>query len=1029
MFRRLTSVVVERPMIAVIVGLAIAIAGAWSFWDLPHVLYPDISPTEVLIISTYPGRSPQDIERQVTIPLELAMGGVPYIRTVRSRTIFGLSVVDLTFEPGTDKYFARQLVEEGLAATDLPAGVKPQLGPLATSSGEIYRYELVSDGTRDLVELRTLNDWVVIPRLKKAAGVAEVVNFGGYVKQYTLNFDAQRLERFGFTLDDVIRSVRENNATAGGGVLRRGDMAFVIQGRGLLTSESEIESTVINTVGGIPVHVHDVASVQVDAKVPTGWFGKDETSQSVEGIVLLSKGEKPSLALHDIDSEVANLNENILPSGVRVVPFYNRQALVHSSLMTVGHNVRTGIGLVLLTLLALVGNPRAAVLGGLAIPFSLLAAAPLLRLAGIPVSLLSMGAIDIGILAASALVVGEYIGSRLSISGHGPPELNARPTIMDAAAEIQRPVLLCLATLACTYLPLITLRDIEGRLFRPVALTIIFTLAGAALFALLIVPALLSFWVRRDFTVVENPVMRLLRPVYAACLRVLLFFRWPVLGATLAGSAAVIWFVMPRLDFDFLPELGEGVIWVRADFPEGMSIDQTAEFADSLRSIARGLPDLAFVTSQVGRNDTGTDAFPPSRVEMMIGLQPGAGWITTARQDLVGDLEARLRNEFPTVRFSFTQPMIDGVTEDTNGTSADLAVEISGPDLRVLHDLGRKTAEVLAQVPGAVDVNLDQEGPQPQLLIRPDRGRCAQYGVKIDDVNQLINTALGGEPIATFYEGEQRFDIVARFDVASSRSLEAIGNLPVYTDRGISLPLSQVADFSLTDGPTVIARSDGHRCVAVRGDIAGPARARFVADAQRRFAEAVEVPQGYSVRWIGMFENLERVNQHILISFPATILFMFVLLLATFGTWRDAFLALLTLPFPLICGALALYAQQMTVTVSSGIVVRALCGVFLLDVVLLIKTLGDCDHGEHGPNGAIVDGALRRFRPTLITTSVAVLAALPAAVSHGLGSDAQGPQARVIIWGLLMSLPLKLFVVPVLYRIVAAKRHLPTAVS
>jgi len=1018
MLWRLTEIAIERRWVTIVAGLLIAAGGVWSFHNLPHYLFPDISPPEVLLIVTHFGRPPAEIERLVTIPLEMAMAGVPGVEVVRSRTIFGLAVLDLVFEPGTDKYFARQLVQEGLQTIDLPAGVKWQLGPPATGSGEVYRYELQSDGTRDLVELRSFNDWVVMPRLRRAAGVADVVNFGGYEKQYTLTLDPRRLERYGFTFDDVVKAVESNNASAGGGALRRGDMQFVIHGRGLLTDEKDIETTVINTIGGIAVRVHDVASVEIGWKLPVGIFGKDDTSESVEGIVLMTRGEDPKLTLISIREAVDELNARGLPSGVRIVPFYDRQVVVESVFLTIGHSLQIGIGLVMLVMLAWLGSPGMATLVGLAVPFSLLFAMGLLRLARIPISVFSIGAVDIGILAAATVVIADNIGRRLSADdGAGSSGRIARQKILAAADEVQGPVLIALFGIACAYLPMITLQDIEGHLFRPKALTIVFSLAGAALFALLVVPALASLIFEEGRPDCENPVLARLRSVYAAVLRKLLYVRWLILGSLILATGAVALFVIPRLGFDFLPWLDEGVIWVRADFPEGMSIDQTAEFADRVRALAREFPDVTFAASQAGRNDAGTDPFPPSCLEVLIGLQPREGWTAASRKRLVGQLGDRLRSEFPTTRFSFQQPMIESVTEDTNGTSADLAVELSGADLDVLRDLGEKTVAILKQVPGAVDVHIEQEGPQPQLLIRPDRARGAQYDVKIEDVNQLINTALGGEPIATFYEGERQFNIVARFDRESIHSLEAIGSLPVYTDSGVAIPLSQVADFSLTDGPTIIARADGQRRITVRTDIVGRDQKAFLIDARRRFAGEIEVPQGYQARWIGMIENLARARRHFGITLPVTLLLIYSLLIVHFRSAREALLILISVLFALAAGMLILYAKEMSLTASTEFIFVALSGVFLLDVVLLVQSIGNLQGLGLRRDAAIVDGAVSRFRPVILTTTVAMLALLPAAMSRGLGADAQGPQATVIVWGLLVTLPLKLFAVPVLYHI------------
>lgn len=1018
MIGRLIGLAVDHRVIVAILSLAICAAGTWSFTQQPIDAYPDISAQQVLIISTYPGRAAEEIERQVTIPIELAMGSVPQVQVVRSRTIFGLSVVELLFDEHTEKYFARQRVEERLRGIDLPEEVRPELGPLATAYGEIFRYELHSDRGHTLMELRTLNDWVAIPRLQRTPGVAEVINFGGDAKQYVLKLDPGQLERYGMSLNDVINAVQTNNANAGGSVLRRGDMAFVIRGRGLLENIRDIEGTIIDSVGGTPVYVRDVAQVDIDARIPTGIFGMNDRADAVEGIVLMRRGENPSQTLERVRQEVQDLNASAFPPGVSIVPFYDRQFLVDSTLETVAHSVVTGIALVLLVLLAFFGSPLMALLVVLTVPFSLLFALVLMYLTDIPIGLLSIGAIDFGILVDGAVIVADNIVHHLSVRGGKPSRQEVRRSVLHSVVEVERPVFFSMLMIICAYLPLLTLRSIEGLLFRPMALTVIFALLGAVLFALFVMPGLAATMFPRGFHDWENPVLGWLRKLYAQVLSAMLVGRWLVLLGSVACVVAVSLFVVPRLGFDFLPYLDEGVIWVRANFPEGTALERTAEYGNHMRRLAAEFPEATFVMSQAGRNDSGTDPFAPSRLEMMIGLKPRHEWTVPTKQALVHGIGQRLREEFPTTRFNFTQPIIDSVTEDTNGTSANLAVEFSGADSAVLSHLGKATVEVLRSIPGSVDVNVEQEGPQPQLIIQPDRARSAQYNVRIEDVNRLINTALGGEPIGTLYDGERRFDIVARFNRKHMTSPESIGRLPVYTQDEIPIPLIQVAKFDLTEGQTFIARESGRRRITVRCDIVGRDQGGFVAEAQRRFAQEVIVPERYRVRWIGMFENLERASRHFLLVIPVTIALIYGLLLVTFGTQRESLLVLLSVPFAFIGGALALYVRGMTFNVSSGVGFAALFGVSIMNGVLLVEWISTLRKRGRGLDEAILEGASGRLRPILMASLVAILGLLPASVATGLGSDVQRPLATVIVWGLVSSMVLTLFVIPVLYRIV-----------
>ncbi len=1019
MIAALIRVSLRHRLVVLTAALAIAALGAWTFGQQQIDAYPDISAQVVTIITTYPGRAPEEVERQVTIPIELAMGSVPKLAIIRSRTIFGLSVVQLIFDEGVENYFARMRVQERLLGIQLPKDVQPELGPLATAYGEIYRYELKTDGTHDLMELRTLNDWVVVPRLRRIAGVADVANFGGYAKQFTLLLEPFQLERYGLTFDDVVKAVATNNANAGGSVLRRGEMSFVVRGKGAFQTMGDIESTVVNTIGGTPVYVRDVATVRLDSMLPTGIFSKNSVDESVEGIVLLRRGENPSQVLDRVRNEVEELNASALPEGVRIAPFYDRTFLVTSTLETVSHSILMGISLVVLVLLIFLGSPAVALLVVLTIPFSLLFALVLMYFTEIPIGLLSIGAIDFGILVDGAVIMADNIIHQLSNARHKREQSGVAGIIEEAALQVQRPIFFSMLIIIAAYVPLLSLTSIEGLLFRPMALTVTFALMGAVLFSLVVMPPLATLLLWRGFVDWENPILSRLRPVYAGIIRRLLDARWMVVGAVLLVVASLCVTIAPRLGTEFLPYLDEGVIWVRANFPEGTSLEQTARFGKRLRQMAEQVPDVDFVMAQAGRNDSGTDPFPPSRLEMMIGPKPRDQWESRSKQEIVGQIGRRFREEFPTTRFNFTQPIIDSVTEDTNGTSANLAVEFSGSDSEQLLNVARQTQAVLRTVPGATDVNIEQEGPQPQFVIEPDRALCASYDVQIDDVNQLINTALGGEPIGTLYEGERRFDIVARFDRELLKSREAIERLPVYANNGVPIPLSQVANFTIVDGQTMIARDSGRRRLTVRCDIVGRDQGGFVKEAQALFEREVKVPAQVQVRWLGMFENLARARRHFLYVIPITISIIFVLLITTFGNVREALIVLLAVPFAFVGGTLALYLRGMHLNVSSAVGFATLFGVAIMDGVVMVQWITALRRQGLPLDDAIVQGTLGRLRPILTTSLVAILGLLPASVAIGLGSDVQRPLATVIVWGLVSSTILTLFIVPVLYRIAA----------
>lgn len=1007
-------------------ALIIAGLGVWSYRQQTIDAYPDISSQMVQVITTYPGKAPEEVERQVTVPIEIAMRNVPRVEVIRSRTIFGLSVVQMIFEEGTESYWARMRVLEKLSTLTLPDGANPQMGPLATAYGEIYRYELISDGDETLMQLRELNDWVVIPRLLRVAGVADVSNFGGLEKQFTITYRPAQLERFGLTLNDLIDAIKTNNASAGGSVMTRGSMSFVIRGRGTLDDLRQIEGTFIKSVAGTPIYVRDVAYVGFDSRIPSGIYSKDYLDDGVEGIVLMRRGENPSQVLERLKEAVKELNDAPAMQGVQIRPFYDRTQLVDNTLHTVAHSVGLGVTLVVLVLLLFLGRPAMASLVAVTIPFALLFALVLMYLTGIPIGLLSIGAIDFGIIVDGAIIMAENIarrmGERSSRREEDQPDINR--TILEAALEMERPVFFSVVMIVVAYLPLLSLTSIEGLLFRPMALTMVFALLGSLLFALFLVPVLATFIFRHGYHEWENPLLHWSRPIYALVLRSLLHLRWIVLAGVLCILAVVAVKIVPRLGLEFLPYMDEGVIWVRANFPEGTSLEQTAEFGRRIREFVLEFPDIKFISAQTGRNDSGTDPFPPSRLEMMIGPYPRETWKQfKTKGQMVAAIGAKLRQEFPTTRFNFTQPIIDSVTEDTNGTSANLAVEFTGPDSEKLLQLARRTVDLLRNIRGAVDVNIEQEGPQPQLVILPERQLCARYNVRIEDVNRLINTALGGDSIGSIYEGERRFDIVVKVDRSAMNSPEAISRLLVHTTEGMPVPLGQVARIELVDGQTLIARENSRRRVTVRTDIVGRDQGGFAREASDLFEKQIrqDVPPDYKVDYLGMYQNLQRASRHFLKVIPITVALIYVLLLLTFRSQKAALLLLASVPFAFVGGALALWVRGMNLNVSTGVGFAALFGVSIMNGVLMVRWITVLRLAGLPLDKAIVQGAQDCLRPILLASLVAILGLLPASLATGLGSDVQRPLATVIVWGLFSSTVLTLFVVPALYALMPPK--------
>lgn len=1004
-----------------VLGFAILLAGVgiWSFTTLQVDAYPDISGVEVNIITTYPGRAAEETEQQVTIPIERAMASVPHTDVVRSRTIFGLSVVEVVFEPDVDDYWARNVVFQKIGDANLPSDAQPSLGSLSTAYGEIYRYQLKGDAAHGPMELRELNDWVVKPRLLRAKGVVEIANFGGLAKQYSVRLDPQKMLQYGVKLQDVKAAIAANNSTGGGSLLERGGTSLVIRGLGRIQDYRELANIFVKNSNGTQVFVRDVGQVLSDHIPQSGIFGQDDDPDGVEGIVIMLRGSNPSETLANIQEAIQDLNANILPKGVQAVPYYDRTVLINETLHTVFHNTLEGIALVVLVLFASLGSPQIAFIVALTIPGSLLFALILMKLTGISISLLSVGSIDFGIIVDGAIITAENIVRHMASL---PPQDRKREmttVIGQSCAQIQGPMLFAMLMVMVAYFPLLSLKYIEGLLFRPMAITLCFALLGAILIALYLVPVLASLLFTPNSFKEHRNIFDAVTPGYERYLKWALENRKAVVGSTLLVFVAILVAIGPRLGTEFLPYMDEGGFWLRANFPEGISLRENAYYASQIRQIIREFDPVEHVISQSGRNDDGSDPFPTNRAEFDLIVKPRSRWKAFSdKLDLEAALRKRLEEEFPTVRFNLTQPIIDSVTEDTNGTSADLAVEIVGSDLSQLRRLAEKTIGVLKRVPGHVNVAIEQEGPQPQLQIKIDKSSLAQYQLSADAVNDVINTAVGGLPVSQLYEGERRFDIVVKYDRNAIATPQAISVLPVFNDQGEAIPLAQVAQIRIVDGQTLVARANSKRRITVRTDIRGRSQGDFAREAQKLFDAEIQLPPDYSVEWMGMFENLQRARRHFALLIPMTLAIIFMVLYGVFGSFRGAALIILTMPFALIGGLLALWLRGMHLSVSSGVGLTSLFGVATMHAVVMVSYIRQL-HVEEGVglDDAIFRGASLRLRPVLMTAIVAILGLLPASLATGIGSDVQRPIATVIVWGLFSSAFLNLFVLPPLYRL------------
>lgn len=1020
MITQLLRFALEQRFFSIVAGIVLVAAGVFSFQQLRVEAYPDISDPAVDIITLVPGLAAEEMEQQITIPIERALNNTPGVISRRSRTIFGLSLVQLTFRHDVNDYFARQVVVEKLREAELPEGVQPTLGPLATPIGELFRYSIEAPHL-DSRQLRELQDWVVTPRLLQVPGIAEVVPFGGLIKQYQIQIDPYLLEKYRLSLPELAEAVEASNQNAGGALLDNQQQSLAVRGVGLLRSIEDIENSIVAEVHGVPIYVKDLGRVEVGAAPPTGVFGLGERSGGVEGIVLMRRGENPTEVLRQLHEAVDDVNRTRLPPGAKLVPIYDRTELVENTLRTVSHTLLEGLIVVTLVLLFFLGSARAALLTALTIPLSLLFAFVCMYLAGIPANLLSLGAIDFGIIVDGSLVMVEHILHRLQ--QRKAAAQSAYTTIRDAAFEMETPIFFSMIIIISAYLPLFTLERVEQRLFTPMAYTVCFALLGALLIALTLIPTLATFLFRNGAKTWENPLIAWLARGYGRILEFSL--QRALLVVTLAMAiVGASFFMASFLGTEFLPTLDEGTIWVRTNLPPGTSLQKSAEVANTVRSAIQGFPEVRNVASQAGRNDSGTDPFGPNRIEFLVTLNSYDSWPAgRTKSHLVADLARLLEDRVPGANFNITQPIIDTVTEAVTGSSADLAILFVGPDLDRLRELAAEALDIVRQVPGAADSAIEQEDEQPQLTIQLNRAAMARYGVRVRDLQDLIELAVGGRSVSTLFDGERRFDITVRYIPEARVDAGVIAEMLVPTRSGARVPLAQLAEVTVADGESIIARSENRRLVAVRTNIRGRDQGGFASDVRRRLERAMEIPEGYTVEWGGQFENMERAKRRLAFVLPVTILIIFVLLFFAFRSTRDALIVMLTVPFSLVGGIFLLWLRGINLSVSAAVGFISLFGVAVMSGVLI---LSEINRRRRQPGAdlrqTIIEGAMAQMRPVLMMIVVAMLGMIPAARATGIGSDVQRPLATVLVGGLASTLMLTFLALPALYYLVTRGR-------
>jgi cobalt-zinc-cadmium resistance protein CzcA len=1020
MINRLIAFSLDQRLVVLALTLLLVGWGIVAFERLPIEAYPELSDVQVQVICLFPGHAAEEVEKFVTIPIENELNGTPRLTAVRSTSIFGLSVVRAIFEDYTDDYFARQQVLERLHLVQLPPGVEADLGPLSGSIGEILRYTLTSD-TLNLVELKALQDWVLEREFRQVPGVVDVVSWGGGLKQYQVQLDAAKLKQHDLTFKQVFDALAASNANAGGSYIQQGDYAYMVRGIGLLSSLDDINNVMVVARDGTPVRIKDIGQAVIGHGIRLGVLGRDHDDDLVQGIILMRKGENASEVLERVKAKLRSLHD-LLPAGVAIHPYYDRSRLVATTVHTVEKNLLEGALLVGLILMVFLGNVRSALIVASTIPLSLLFAFTCMDLRGISANLLSIGAIDFGIIVDGAVVMVENIYRHLATHAGG----NVRHRVYVAAREVGSPIFFSVLIIITVYLPILFFQRVEGKMFIPMASTICFALLGALVLTLTVVPVLCSFGLGRAAEEHENRPLAWLRRLYLPSLH------WSIERprATIAVACVLLllsFAAAPFLGSEFLPELDEGDIWVRAKLPVGVSLEGAQRYVQQLRATLLEFPEVRTVVSQTGSPDDGTDPNGPDNAELYVGLRPREEWTTTHdKNQLIERMNQRL-GVFPGITFNFSQPIKDNVDEAISGVKGELSIKIFGPDLDVLQQKAEEIAHVLRKVRGVRDLDYDHLTGQPQLRIPIDREQANRYGITVTDVQDAIEIATAGKRVSDILEGERRFPLVVKLADGVAASPERLRDLLVPSPSGARVPLGQLTHIETATGFGQILRENNQRRVAVKWSVRGRDMGSMVAEAQRKVTAAVNLPEGYRMVWSGRFEDQQRAMRRLELIVPAVIFIIFILLFGSFNSVRDAVLVLVHVPFALIGGIFALLVTGTHFSVSAGVGFISLFGVAVLNGVLLVAYFNDLRTQGLPLRDAVVKGADVRLRPVLMTGLLAIFGFLPAALSHAIGAEVQRPLAIVVIGGLVSATLLTMLVLPAAYILAAGPQTEPAA--
>jgi len=1013
MIERIIAFCLQQRLMVIGATMAVAISGVIAFENLPVQAFPDVQNVFVQVVTQYPGQAPEEVEKLISLPIERVMNGVPHLMNMRSVSIFGLSVVTLTFDDGAEDYFSRQQVLERLHNADIPADTKPQLGPLSTGVGEILRY-VIDAKNLSLVEQRALQDWVIEPKIRTMQGVADVVSYGGGVKEYKVAAKPDRLKNFNISLQQLFDAIAANNNNTGGGYIEHGDEALVVRGIGLLKSADEIGEIVVNTNDGVPIRIKDVADISVGPQPRTGMVAMNQRDDIVEGIVLLIKGRDAVEVLSGVKQRISDLNDFGLPPGVQIRPIYDRTELVGHTIHTVEHNMLEGAVLILIILMVFLRRFVAALLVTLIIPLSLLFAFILVDLGGISANLISLGAIDFGIIVDSAVVLVEAVMVQVTLDLQRKVDMRTmRQTLLITATEMGRPILFSKAIIITAFLPIFTFQRVEAKIFSPMAFTLSFALVASMLFSLTFVPAMLTYLLGPKLAESHNPMVHSMELHYRRILE------WVLKHSRTVFISAVITLLLSFMSVkligtEFMPKLDEGNIWLTITLPTPVSLTTAKEIEREVREKLEKFSEAKMVLTQLGRPEDGTDPKGFNNLEVLIDLNPKDTWRYKKKDLLVQAMDKELAI-FPGILTNFSQVIQDNVEEAISGVKGEIAIKIFGSDLKTLQDKADQVTRILSSIQGATDVAAEQQAGLAQVMVDIDRAKVSRYGINIADVEAVMEMGMGGKAASQFLEGERRFDITVRYDADARNSVSGLENLTVMTPNGQRIPLSELATIKINQGASRISREDNMRRIAIKCNLIDRDQGSFVAEAQQKVAAQVDMPPGYHIVWSGQFENQQRAMKRLAIIVPISLGLIFVLLFWAFMSIKNALLILMNVPFAMIGGILILLATGINLSVSAAVGFIALFGIAVQNGVILVSQLKLRREGQ-SLHDAIVNGSVSRLRPVVMTALMAMLGLFPAALSTSVGSETAKPFAVVIIGGLLTATLLTLTLLPALYR-------------